>query len=291
MRRYGSICRNKASGQIQSIIDGTTEPGSPTPALEPSSCSNAVGAFYYHTSGTGTQVAGSGSGSGSGGGATPVFNAPFAVSGSAAAEVSRLTTTVKASQLHILNSFRIDSALALGPTHPGGVRPVMVDSRPSLATRPSNYRRRPQPLGTDAARAHQPARPRTTSSNNWPTPSTPCWAVWTGLFTASAGSSPTPPTNCGHRWPPSGCSLTRRWRIDRPARWSCGRSWNELRSNSEETEHLIEALLLLARSERGIEHWSQVELSDDGGRGGRSFEYRGGGGRCHPRRQSRTCGR
>ncbi len=36
----------------------------------------------------------------------------------------------------------------------------------------------------------------------------------------------------------------------------------QLRSNSEETERLIDALLLLARSERGIEQWSPVELSE-----------------------------
>jgi signal transduction histidine kinase len=35
-----------------------------------------------------------------------------------------------------------------------------------------------------------------------------------------------------------------------------------LRANNEETERLIEALLLLARSERGVEQWSAVDLSD-----------------------------
>jgi signal transduction histidine kinase len=36
----------------------------------------------------------------------------------------------------------------------------------------------------------------------------------------------------------------------------------QLRSNSEDTERLIDALLLLARSERGIERWQPVELAD-----------------------------
>jgi signal transduction histidine kinase len=36
----------------------------------------------------------------------------------------------------------------------------------------------------------------------------------------------------------------------------------QLRSNSEETERLIDALLLLARSERGIDQWSRVDLSE-----------------------------
>jgi signal transduction histidine kinase len=35
-----------------------------------------------------------------------------------------------------------------------------------------------------------------------------------------------------------------------------------LRVNNEETERLIDALLLLARSERGIEQWSAIDLSD-----------------------------
>jgi signal transduction histidine kinase len=36
----------------------------------------------------------------------------------------------------------------------------------------------------------------------------------------------------------------------------------QLRSNSEDTERLIDALLVLARSERGIERWQPVELAD-----------------------------
>ena len=35
----------------------------------------------------------------------------------------------------------------------------------------------------------------------------------------------------------------------------------QLRVNSEDTERLIDALLVLARSERGIEHWSPVDLT------------------------------
>ena len=42
---------------------------------------------------------------------------------------------------------------------------------------------------------------------------------------------------------------------------SCGRSSKQLRANSEDTERLIDALLVLARSERGIEQWSPVDLA------------------------------
>ena len=35
----------------------------------------------------------------------------------------------------------------------------------------------------------------------------------------------------------------------------------QLRANSEETERLIDALLILARSERGIEQWSSIDLA------------------------------
>ncbi len=35
----------------------------------------------------------------------------------------------------------------------------------------------------------------------------------------------------------------------------------QLRANSEETERLVDALLVLARSERGIERWSDIDLA------------------------------
>ena len=50
------------------------------------------------------------------------------------------------------------------------------------------------------------------------------------------------------------------WRPGRPSPMTSDRSSNSCGRNSEDTERLIDALLVLARSERGIEHWSPVDL-------------------------------
>jgi signal transduction histidine kinase len=253
------ICRNSANGQIQSIINGAAQPGSPTPALNPSNCSNAVGAFYYHSSASGSRV--SGSGSSSGAAAAPVFNAPPAISGSAAAEVNRLTATVKASQLHILNSFRIDSALALG---------LLTLVAFGLSWWIAGRALRPVHQITDAARSLSEqtlhARINLQGPNDELKQLADTFDAMLGRLDRAFHSQRRFVANASHelRTP----LATERVLIDEAlANQSATpeelRSiLEQLRSNSEETEHLVEALLLLARSERGIEHWSQVELSD-----------------------------
>jgi signal transduction histidine kinase len=255
------ICRNKASGQIQSIIAGTTQPGSHATPLNPASCSNAVGAFYYHSSGSSSQATGSESGSSSGGAAVPVPNGPFAISGSTAAEVSRLTATVKASQLHTLHSFRVDSALALG---------LLTLVAFGLSWWIAGRALRPVHQITDAARSLSEqtlhARINLQGPNDELKQLADTFDAMLGRLDRAFHSQRRFVANASHelRTP----LATERVLIDEAlANQSASpeelRSiLEQLRSNSEETEHLIEALLVLARSERGIEHWSQVELSD-----------------------------
>lgn len=100
------------NGQAQRFVVGTPPAPSSVAALNAQDCSSVVGTFYYHSSGSSSQA--SGFGSASGGTATSAPNGPLPISAAAAAEVSQVTATVKASQLDILNSFRVAAAIVLG---------------------------------------------------------------------------------------------------------------------------------------------------------------------------------
>ena len=253
------ICRNSANGQIQSIIDGAAQPGSPTPGLNPSICRECrrrllLPLVRHRYAGRRLRIE-------LGGAAAPVFNTPPAISGSAAAEVNRLTATVKASQLHILNSFRVDSALALG---------LLTLVAFGLSWWIAGRALRPVHQITDAARSLSEqtlhARINLQGPDDELKQLADTFDAMLGRLDRAFHSQRRFVANASHelRTP----LATERVLIDEAlANQSASpvelRSiLEQLRSNSEETEHLIEALLLLARSERGIEHWSQVELSD-----------------------------
>jgi signal transduction histidine kinase len=257
------ICTKKnANGQTQSVVVGPAESSGGLAAISPSSCSDAVGTFYYHSFGSGTRSASGGaSGSASGGVVGPVPGAPIPIPAPAAAEVGRLTATVKASQAHTLDSFRAESALALG---------LLTLVAFGLSWWMAGRALSPVHRITDAARSlsEQTLHDRINlqGPNDELKQLADTFDAMLGRLDRAFHSQRRFVANASHelRTP----LATERVLIDEALANQSARPdelrsiLEQLRSNSEDTERLIEALLLLARSERGIEQWSPVDLSD-----------------------------
>jgi signal transduction histidine kinase len=254
------ICTQKtASGQERTVLtpSGT---GSGPPALPAAICSNAVGAFYYQPFGSAKgQVVGGGSASGRV--TARIAGQTGSLPGPTAAEVSRLTATVKASQAHILDSFRVVLTLALG---------LLTVLAFGLSWWIAGRALRPVHRITDAARGLSEqtlhARINLRGPNDELKQLADTFDAMLGRLDRAFHSQRRFVANASHelRTP----LATERVLIDealanRSARPDELRSiLEQLRANSEETERLIDALLLLARSERGIEEWSPVQLAD-----------------------------
>ena len=179
--------------------------------------------------------------------------------GPTAAEVSRLTAAVKASQVHTLDSFKIESALALG---------LLTIVSFGLSWWMAGRVLRPVHRITDTARSLSErtlhARINLQGPNDELKQLADTFDAMLGRSDRAFHSQRRFVANASHelRTP----LATERVLIDealanRSASPDELRSiLEQLRANSEETERLIDALLLLARSERGIERWSPVEL-------------------------------
>ena len=180
---------------------------------------------------------------------------------STAAEVGRLTATVKASQLHTLDSFKIASALALG---------LLTLVAFGLSWWMAGRALRPVHRITDTARALSErtlhARINLQGPNDELKQLADTFDAMLGRLDRAFHSQRRFVANASHelRTP----LATERVLIDEALANPSARPdelrsiLEQLRSNSEDTERLIDALLLLARSERGIERWPPVELAD-----------------------------
>ena len=93
------------------------------------------------------------------------------------------------------------------------------------------------------------SRDRRTSSASWPTRSTGCSSGSTPRSRASATSSPTPRTSCARRWRSCAPRSTWRWRSRMPDVSELRAMGEAVRETIDRCERLIEALLMLARSE------------------------------------------
>jgi signal transduction histidine kinase len=243
------ICTGTVDGQSGIQISGTAAGIGPGPgALSPANCPGAVGTYVRS------------SGSGEGGAVAVGSAAQIPLPGRTAAQVRQLTTVVQASQAHTLDSFRIESAIALGLVTilsfglswwmaGRALRPIhrITDTALMLSERTLHARIN---LGGPDDELKQLAD---------------TFDAMLGRLEGAFHSQRRFVANASHelRTP----LATERVLIDEAlANRSAGpdelRSiLEELRANSEDTERLIDALLVLARSERGIEERSPVDLS------------------------------
>jgi signal transduction histidine kinase len=246
------ICQRRVTGQVNAKVSGVI--AGPPPGvvvLNPADCPNVVGTFYYSSA----------SGSASGGAVAPAANGGQGqVTGPAAAEVRQLTATVVASQAHILESFKIGSAIALG---------LITVVSFGLSWWMAGRVLRPVHRITDAARRLSEQTLHRRINLQGPDDELKeladtfdaMLARLEGAFTSQRRFV----ANASHelRTP----LATERVLIDealanRSAQPEDFRSiLEQLRVNSEETERLVDALLVLARSERGIDRWSDIDLA------------------------------
>ena len=127
------ICGKTVSGQNVTRVGGIGPPSRQHGilALNPAQCPNLVGSVYYRSSGAGP--------GGSVSGTVPGRRCRHRSRRPRRPRCSRLTAAVSASQSHTLDSFKIESAIALGHHHHRVVRAVMVDGRPGPGPRPPHH--------------------------------------------------------------------------------------------------------------------------------------------------------
>lgn len=226
-------------------------------ALSPAVCSGLVGASY-HSSGTSAGVAFGSSSGGAPTHASPQLPGPAAAG--PAAEVQRLAETIKASQAQTLDGFKVDSAVALG---------LLTLVSLGLSWWMAGRALRPVHRITDAARALSEqtlhARINLQGPNDELKELADTFDAMLGRLERAFHSQRRFVANASHelRTP----LATERVLIDEALAHPSASPGEmrsileQLRTNSEETERLIDALLVLARSERGIEQWSPVELA------------------------------
>jgi signal transduction histidine kinase len=246
------ICRRSVTGQLNAKASGViTGPPAGAVTLSPAVCAQAVGTFYYNSS----------SGSASGGGVVPApTGGASPVTGPTAAAVRQLTATVVASQAHILESFKIGSAIALG---------LITIVSFGLSWWIAGRVLRPVHRITDAARRLSEQTLHRRINLQGPDDElkelADTFDAMLARLEGAFNSQRRFVANASHelRTP----LATERILIDealanRSAQPKDFRSiLEQLRVNSEETERLVDALLVLARSERGIERWSDVDLA------------------------------
>ena len=129
----------------------------------------------------------------------------------------------------------------------------LADRRPVPAAAARDYRDRPGHLRQQPEPAAGHGRPRATSSPNSGKRSTACSGGWRHRSSRSGNSSPTPPTSCAPRSPPGGPCSRSRSPIRTPTVETLRATCEELLALGDQQERLIDALLTLASSERGIE--------------------------------------
>lgn len=247
------ICGKAANGQTVTEVGGIAPSTDPRVLpLDPAQCPNLVGSVYYRSFGEGPGGPESGAVSGSG----PLAPVPSATK----AEVRNLAAAVSASQSHTLDSFKIESAIALG---------LMTIVSFGLSWWMAGRALAPVHRITDAARSLSErtlhARINLQGPNDELKQLADTFDAMLGRLEHAFSSQRRFVANASHelRTP----LATERVLIDealtnRSASPDDLRAiLEELRANSEDTERLIDALLVLARSERGIEQWSPVDLA------------------------------
>jgi signal transduction histidine kinase len=247
------ICGKNVSGPNVFRISGVGPPTGPgVPPLNPAQCPNLVGSVYYRSSSA--QPGGPASGSV----ARALLQVP--VSPATQAEVGRLTAAVVASQSHFLDTFRIVAAIALG---------IMTLVSFGLSWWLAGRALAPVHRITDAARTLSErtlhARINLQGPRDELKQLADTFDAMLGRLERAFTSQRRFVANASHelRTP----LATERVLIDealanRPASPDELRTiLEQLRANSEDTERVIDALLVLARSERGIERWSPVDLT------------------------------
>ncbi len=251
------ICHSSLSGGSSGSASGVIAAAPGAPALSPAECPGVVGTFYYHTA-----TSGSGS-SESGGLVGPVRitgGQQVQVPGPTAAAIRQLTATVTASQNHALDSLKIGSAIALG---------LITFLSFGLSWWMAGRALRPVHRITDAARRLSEQTLHSRINLKGPDDElkelADTFDAMLGRLDRAFTSQRRFVANASHelRTP----LATERVLIDEALANRSARPEDfrvileELRANSEETERLIDALLVLARSERGIEHWSDIDLA------------------------------
>jgi signal transduction histidine kinase len=224
-------------------------------ALSPADCLGVVGTFYYHSA---TSQSAS---SQSGGAVGPVqVSGGQQVSGPTAAAIRQLTAAVTAGQDHTLDSFKIESALALG---------LITILSFGLSWWMAGRALQPVHRITDAARRLSEQTLHSRINLKGPNDELKELADTFDAMLARLDRAFTSQrrfvANASHelRTP----LATERVLIDealanRSAQPHDFRAiLEDLRANSEETERLVDALLVLARSERGVERSSDVDLA------------------------------
>jgi signal transduction histidine kinase len=255
------ICGKSGIVRTSTHVSGTFHATPTGPAiftLNPAQCPNLVGSLVNRSYGTGSSGSASGSNSGSGNVAGPAFKAQ--VSPATQAEVQRLTAAVSLSQSHTLDSFRIASAIALG---------IIAILSFGLSWWMAGRALAPVHRITDAARSLSERTLHDRINLRGPRDElkelADTFDAMLGRLERAFGSQRRFVANASHelRTP----LATERVLIDEAlADRSASpddlrRILEQLRANSQDTERLIDALLVLARSERGIERWSPVDLS------------------------------
>jgi signal transduction histidine kinase len=251
------ICQRSATGKGEVAASGVIA-GIPTDGatLSPADCTGVVGSFYYRTSNSGA----SGSAA-SGGAVTGVASGQqSAVPGPTAAAIRQLTAAVTASQSHTLDSFRIASAIALG---------LISILSFALSWWMAGRVLRPVHAITDAARRLSEQTLHRRINLQGPDDElkelADTFDAMLGRLDRAFRSQQRFVANASHelRTP----LATERVLIDEalanpsPRPEDFRSILEQLRTNSEETERLVDALLVLARSERGLDRWSEVDLA------------------------------
>jgi signal transduction histidine kinase len=247
------ICGKAVNGRQLTQVGGvfpSTGPG--VLPLDPAQCPDLVGSVYYRSLSAGS----SGSVSGTVAGA-PL---PAPVSPATKAEVLNLTAAVSASRSHTLDSFKIASLIALA---------LLTIVSFGLSWWMAGRALAPVHRITDAARSLSDrtlhARINLHGPNDELKQLADTFDAMLGRLERAFRSQRRFVANASHelRTP----LATERVLIDEALANRLASpddlrtTLEQLRANSEDTERLIDALLVLARSERGIEQWSPVDLA------------------------------
>jgi signal transduction histidine kinase len=247
------ICGRTVNGQTVTRISGSaSSAGSGTLTVSPTQCPLLVGSVYYRSFSAGPN------GSQSGKAVSQALPAP--VSPATQAEFRSLTAAVSASQSHTLDSFKLESGVALG---------IITILSFGLSWWVAGRALAPVHRITDAARRLSERTLHDRINLHGPNDELKQLAdtfdAMLGRLERAFISQRRFVANASHelRTP---LAIERVLIDEALANRTAGPDdlrtiLEQLRANSEDTERLIDALLLLARSERGIEEWCPVDLT------------------------------